>query len=375
MSQASPNALPTPGGSKVPPPVPMKKGPPQQNTAADQDQLEEELGEESGLPPWFDVAAPWMASIVFHLGIGLLVLFLAWTIVKAAAAIPEAESIVIPTSLQDISSTPGGQPNPGEMNSSRDSAQDKIKAMKSDGWAQSESNSNVASVLSGATGEQAVQGIFLGKGGSTGGSGGNGLGSGGPIAPYGTPGGGMGSGPKSNFFGNGGGGAYKIVYIIDHSGSLLDNFDFLREEVKRSVGNLLPVQQFAVVAFSEETSGNTVLAASPMLQRATSDTRRDLAKRIDELKAMGENDDMLDPFKYAFQQAFAMKPQLIYFLTDGKFDPKLFDAVAQMNVNHKVRINTLAFVTEDAKCAELLQKLAKGNGGTYKFVSEKDLGK
>ena len=40
-----------------------------------------------------------------------------------------------------------------------------------------------------------------------------------------------------------------------------------------------------------------------------------------------------------------------------------------------VRINTLAFVTEDAKCAEQLKNLAKGNGGTYKFVSEKDLGK
>ncbi len=155
-----------------------------------------------------------------------------------------------------------------------------------------------------------------------------------------------GNGPKSTFFGNAGGGAYKIVYIIDHSGSLLDNFDFLREEVKRSVGNLLPVQQFAVVAFSEETSGNTVLAASPMLQRATLDAKRDLAKRLDDLKAMGENDDMLAPAKYAFQQAFALKPQLIYFLTDGKFDPKLFAEVAKMNVGQKVRINTLASVAD-----------------------------
>ena len=39
----------------------------------------------------------------------------------------------------------------------------------------------------------------------------------------------MGSGPKSNFFGNGGSMGTAIVYIIDHSGSLLDNFDFLRK--------------------------------------------------------------------------------------------------------------------------------------------------
>ena len=46
------------------------------------------------------------------------------------------------------------------------------------------------------------------------------------------------------------------------------------------------------------------MAPSPMLERATADSRRDLAKRLDELKAMGENDDMLDPFRYAFQQGF-----------------------------------------------------------------------
>lgn len=370
MSEALPKAMPVPGGSpKARPPQP---GPPPLNPDPELELQEEGLEEESGLPPWFDVAAPWMASIVFHLGIGLLVLFLSWFMLKAYRAIEPPEPIIIPTSFSDPG-TPGGVPNPGQLNSNRDAAQDKIKdVLKSDGWAQTESNSaSVSSVLSGAAGEQAADAIFRGSGGSTGGNGGNGMGSGGPIAPYGTPGGGMGAGPKSAFFGTGGGGAYRIVYIIDHSGSLLDNFDFLREEVKRSVGNLLPVQQFAVVAFSEDV---TVLGPQS-LQRATTDAKRDLEKRIDEIKAQGQNDDMLPPFEHAFESAFSLKPQLIYFLTDGAFDSKLYDVIKSLNKDHKVRINTLAFVNADPRYEGQLKELAKDNGGVYKFVSEKDLGR
>ena len=333
--------------------------------------LEDEVLEEDGLPPWFDAAAPWMASIVFHLGVGLLVLFLAWFVIGAANRLArDVEPIVIPSTFQDPG-TPGGLPAPGELNSSREAAQNRIKnLMQSDGWAQYESNTPAASsMLNEAGGAEAADVIFRGVGGSTGIGQGNGMGSGGPLAPYGTPGGGWGAGPKSNFFGNGGG-AFRIVYVIDHSGSLVDNFDFLREEVKRSVGNLLPVQQFAVVAFSED-----VRVLGPLgLQRATASAKRNLDRRIDEIDARGQNDDLLLPFERAFETAFSMKPQLIYFLTDGAFDPKLFDLVNGLNRSHKIRINTLAFVNADPRYARQLRKLAQDNGGTYKFISEKDLG-
>jgi hypothetical protein len=334
-----------------------------------EDEFEEE---ESGLPPWFDVAAPWMASIIFHLGIGLLVLFLTWFIIKAAKSALDPEPIVIPTSFQDPG-TPGGVPNPGDQNNNRDPAQDKIKDIaKADGWASSESKTNVSSYLSGAPGEQMADLIAAGNGGSTGGGGGNGFGGGGPISPYGTPGGGLGAGPKSSFYGTGGSAA-RIVYIIDHSGSLLDNFDFLREEVKRSVGNLLPIQQFAVVAFSEEAE----VLGPPNLQRATTDAKHDLEHRLEDIKAQGENDGMLLPFQHAFERAFDLnpKPQLIYFLTDGAFDAQLFDVVKSLNRDHKVKINTLAFVQSDPRYEEQLRKLATENGGVYKFVAEKDLGR
>ena len=64
-----------------------------------------------------------------------------------------------------------------------------------------------------------------------------GTGDGGVLAPYGTPGGGSG-GPRTRFYGSQAN-AIKIVYILDHSGSMVDDFSFLQEEVAKSVGGLL----------------------------------------------------------------------------------------------------------------------------------------
>jgi len=150
---------------------------------------------------------------------------------------------------------------------------------------------------------------------------------------------------------------------------MLDTFDFLRQEAIRSVNNMIPVQSFSVVMFSERAS-----AIYPTLQRATTETKRDFAAKLQNFRAQGMNDDLLDPFKEAFELAFAMQPEMIYFLCDGRFDPRLTEIISnQLNKNKKVRINTLMFVTTDPICEEQLKEIAKKNGGIYKFVSEKDL--
>ena len=165
--------------------------------------------------------------------------------------------------------------------------------------------------------------------------------------------------------------AKKIVYILDHTGSMLDTFDFLRQETIRSVNSMHPVQQFNVVMFAESET-----LVYPQLQRATAETKRDFATKMQQFRAQGMSDDLIDPSLNAFKAAFAMQPEVIFFLTDGRFDPRLMDIVSnQLNKNKRVRINTLAFVINDPISEEQLKEMAKKNGGTYKFVSEKDLGK
>ena len=360
-------------------PKAAKAAKPQPQVEGGQPEGEEEEEElvSTGMPPWLEVAFPWMVSTTLHLGFFLVAAFIWYAGVKALEEGADKEQIIIPSAFSDPSltpGTPGGVPNPGTGGDpSRDAAQDKLKdVLKSDGWAQKESPDNVASMLEGASADSEALFIAAGSGGSVGkGAGGSGRGEGGPIAPYGTPGGGTGAGPKSNFYGTGGN-ATRIVYIIDHSGSLLDNFDFLREEVKKSVGNLVPLQFYNVVMVSEEA--HTVLTPGQLV-RANGESKKEFASKIAEYRAQGQNDDLLPPFQEAFEEAFKCKPQLVYFLTDGHFDPKLLDVVERLNKDKKVRINTLAFVNKEPSYEEQLRGMAKNNGGVYKFISEKDLGR
>jgi hypothetical protein len=136
------------------------------------------------------------------------------------------------------------------------------------------------------------------------------------------------------------------------------------------VGKLIPVQKFSVVMVSEQA-----VTIYPSLQNATPTIQRDFATKLGTFRAQGQNDDLLEPFQEAFEKAFAMKPDLIYFLTDGHFDPRLTAVVDKLNVGKRVQVNTLAFINKEPSYEDQLKDMAKSNKGSYKFVSEKDLGK
>jgi hypothetical protein len=322
-------------------------------------------------PEWMGFVVPGMISAAVHLGIILIGVFVV-AAARAAMNADEGVQIVVPSSFTDpalnggpdANKTAGADADPGKL------AQDRIRdMMRTEGWAQAAGDNKAADFLKGNTGEDPFV-IGIGTGGSINNAAAAGLGEGGNLSPYGTPGGGGGGGPKSTFYGTGGA-ATRIVYILDHSGSMIDNFEYLQKEATRSVQNLLPMQMFNVVMVSQtaETVGGN------QLDRATNTVKADFARKIKEnFRAEGQNDDLLPPFQDAFERAFAMKPEMIYFLTDGHFDPALAEVVERLNKDKKVKIHTLAFVNHDPSYEEQLQLLAKRNGGTYKFVSAKDLG-
>jgi hypothetical protein len=168
--------------------------------------------------------------------------------------------------------------------------------------------------------------------------------------------------------------AKRVVYLLDHSGSMLDSFDHLRREVKSAVTNLNALQRYSVIMFSEEVTPLT----GAQLVRATEVARKDMEKGLDQVRAMGQNDGLLVPFQKGFEKAFAMKPEVIVFLTDGEFDPRLVEVVKGLNKSQgggKVVVQTIAFVNIGPVAAESLKTIATENGGSYKFVSGKDLEK
>jgi len=171
---------------------------------------------------------------------------------------------------------------------------------------------------------------------------------------------GSGGGPR------GGGYARRVVYILDTSGSMMDNFDFVRVECKRAVGSMIPLQSAAVISL-----GETSTVVVPMT-RVSTETKREINTRVEVMAARGENDDQLEPFEAAFKLAFGYKPDLIYFLTDGHFDGRLLGRVKAMNAG-SARIVTLAFVKHEPEYEKDLKQMAAENNGMFKFIAERDL--
>jgi hypothetical protein len=168
--------------------------------------------------------------------------------------------------------------------------------------------------------------------------------------------------------------AERVVFVLDHSGSMIDTFDFLRAEAKKQVNKFTPTQKFSVILFSEEVDAIFPKnATAPTF--ATPTVKKEFATFIDSIRAAGINDDLYDPFAKAMVKAFALQPQVIYLLTDGNFDPGLVGAVKKLNATGKVRVYTIAFIKVSKEAEEALQKIAADNGGKFKYVQEKDLGK
>ena len=175
---------------------------------------------------------------------------------------------------------------------------------------------------------------------------------------------GTGSGLGSGFFGAGGDEeARKIVYVVDRSGSMTDSIDYVKFELKRSIGELSEDKEFHVIFYS---SGPPVEMPTRRLVNATERNKQLAFEFIDGVIAQGETDP-----SEALKRAFDTKPELIYLLTDGEFDKAIVGLVKQLNSNQQVTVHTIGFLYQVGE--QVLKQIADENNGNYKFVSEKDL--
>lgn len=177
----------------------------------------------------------------------------------------------------------------------------------------------------------------------------------------------------------------KFVYVLDFSGSMLVVEDELKREVKRSIGALSANQSFDVVVFFSERGqagqggGDNYVTESfnPQLVAATSDNRRKLFQWIDRHKPRGDTVPLA-----ALKRALQLRPDAIFFFSDGDFDDRYVTDVAAENVGRKTQIHCLCFDDlliqggadkQLTKGALRLQKLAEQNGGKSKVITLDDL--
>ena len=155
----------------------------------------------------------------------------------------------------------------------------------------------------------------------------------------------------------------KRVYVIDRSASMADWIDYVKFELKRSIGELGEETEFHVIFYSsgplvEMPTGRPVPATERNMQLAF--------EFIDGVIPQGET----DPAK-ALERAFAVGPDVIYLLTRGEFDRSIVDLVKRLNVGHKVTVHTIGLLYRIGE--EVLKEIAEQNNGNYVFVSETEL--
>jgi hypothetical protein len=336
--------------------------------------------QDEGPPPasMGDVVMPWAISMTFHLGLALVGAFIFFA---AHARLEQAQqSIIVPQSFEDpsYSEHPGGNPNAGAGDPLREAAQDRLKQMlKSEGWTNQHGTQDLTALVGNGGDNQALailagSGASIGKGkDSTNDS---------AAALYGGPSAGAGSGPRSSFYGTGGN-ATKIVYLIDHTGSLVELFGeygdpgSIKDAVQHSVSALVPIQYFSIVVFTAPSDGGIQILAP--LTKATPDNRKSMLQKFDQVVAQGGEGDTQQIFVNSFRAAFTLHPELIYFLTDGDVAKDVPSAVKKMNPDGIVKINVIMITPnsmarldgEDNARFAILNDLAKDNGGNCKIIS------
>ena len=177
----------------------------------------------------------------------------------------------------------------------------------------------------------------------------------------------IGGPPAPEFFGLGRSsrGARRIVYVVDISGSMIDTFEFVRDELKRSVSALRRNQKFHVLFFD---TGPPVESPPKRLVSAI-DAQK--AEFLSFLAGVFPRTRGTHPGP-AMRRALSLEPDGIYLLSDGDdFPPDLVANLDRWNQDRGVRIHTIAYLNLMGR--RVLQQIAREHNGEFRFVSDNDL--
>ena len=168
------------------------------------------------------------------------------------------------------------------------------------------------------------------------------------------------SGASAEFFGIGGYGQ-TFVYVVDCSGSMNERGKFERAiyELLHSIEQLAGDQRYFVIFYSD--------AAYPMDADEPVPANEDEFARTRSWVSHVHPDGGTNPLP-ALLFALSLRPDAIYFLSDGKFDPATTQEVRLKNRprSQRIPIHTIAFMERATE--GLMRTIARNSGGEYRFV-------
>jgi hypothetical protein len=159
----------------------------------------------------------------------------------------------------------------------------------------------------------------------------------------------------------------RVVYVVDasrsmnhpHPGPMKTRFGRVKLELVRSIGAMRPEQEFFIVYFNDQA---WPMPATSMKLAIPSAQQRYLRWAV-EAKASGKTDP-----EQALLMALSLQPDVVYFLTDGAFKPRVVDRVRTANQRLQIAIHTIGFGDDEG--APLLEDIATHSGGTYQFIPD-----
>ena len=321
---------------------------------------------------------PFLSSLAVH-AVLIVLAVIAARVLVATISTPVVREQMVPTGGDFKTEVPGViDGRAGQINGLlQKTLQDKYPDAADVGGTNTETGLNDALTTGGGQGEgDAADVIGVGHDGGAGAGTGFGIGLGtgggkdGVLAAFGhrQEGGGNGLFQVGPTFGQSN--PRRIAFVCDGSGSMVSKMASLKNELEKAVGGMKVVNEFNVVFFRD--AGFAALSDGGLV-RATPENKRKALQFLGDMTSTGTTNPIP-----GLELAFRQNPQLVYLLTDGDFpdNAAVVRKVNELNREKKARVNTIAFVSEqdtDREFLDVLQQIARENGGTFRHVRENDL--
>lgn len=157
-----------------------------------------------------------------------------------------------------------------------------------------------------------------------------------------------------------------VVFVVDASGSMnfphpgpaKTRFGRVKIELVKTIQKMTESERFFMIFFNQfaiPMPANRLVEASPANQQM-------YLNWMIPGQAQGDTEP-----EDALLRALRFRPEVIYFLTDGRFKYSVVKNVTKAN-RSRVVINTLCFGNDDGE--KFLKQLANNNGGVYRFIPD-----
>jgi len=313
--------------------------------------------------PWVGAAMPWVLSLFFHLGVAMILAFAMVVSITTAQAPPIEPPTVVhnPMAQPRATVTPDNTPirpdspqsgQPNRMNPLREYSES-FRDMTEHNIVVNHDRPNALATINpdGSTGLKPT------KGPTTGGMFIQGIVGPGRINPPG--------GQPAKL-----GAVDNMIFVIDRSGSMMQDMSSLRYELKKAVRLLKPDQRFALVLF---TSGEPREFVHGRMVPADTANKNEFFEYADTIDASGRTDP-IPALKRAFAMAkSAPKSQYtaICLLSDGVFPDveAAVDFVRQATRDTNIHVFTYLYGEQNKEAEMMMKRIAHEGNGSYNVVT------